>query len=196
MKNQRNGRMQKICVLAGVSLLVVAIGVMVFWQWSIRTSAQKAEYYVNTLRTMIPEPQGAAPEERRDNTMSTLSLDGIDFVGLLEIPRYGSALPVCADWGTPSEYPCQFYGSVYDRTLQIGGTSQKGQYDFYREISVGDAIYFTDMEGNRYAYSVTAVEYEKSADQAALQRKESSLTLFIKNIYALEYIIVFCDVLS
>ena len=196
MKNQINGRMQKICVLAGVSLLVVAIGVMVFWQWSIRTSAEKAEYYVKTLRTMIPEPQGAAPEERRDNTMSTLSLDGIDFVGLLEIPRYGSALPVCADWGTPSEYPCQFYGSVYDRTLQIGGTSQKGQYDFYREISVGDAIYFTDMEGNRYAYSVTAVEYEKSADQAALQRKESSLTLFIKNIYALEYIIVFCDVLN
>ena len=196
MKNQINGRMQKICILAGVCLLVVAIGVLIFWQWSIHTSAEKAEYYVNTLRTLMPEPQGAVPEERRDNTMSTLSMDGIDFVGLLEIPRYGSVLPVCAGWGTPSKYPCQFYGSIYDRTMQIGGTSQKGQYDFYREISVGDAIYFTDMEGNRYAYSVTDVRYEKSADQTALQKKDASLTLFIKNIYALDYIIIFCDVLS
>lgn len=196
MKNQIIGRMQKICIWAGVCLLIIAIGVLIFWQWHIYTSAGKAEYYVNMLHALIPEPQGAVPEERRDNTMATLSIDGIDFVGLLEIPRYNSALPVCAEWGTPSKYPCQFYGSIYDRTMQIGGTSQKGQYDFYREISVGDAIYFTDAEGNRYTYSVTDVRYEKSADQSALQRKESSLTLFIKNVYALEYVIVFCDVLN
>jgi len=52
------------------------------------------------------------------------------------------------------------------------------------------------MEGNRYAYSVTDVRYEKNANHAALQRKESSLTLFIKNVYALEYIIIFCDILN
>ena len=196
MKNQINGRMQNICILVGACLLIVAIGVLIFWQWSIHTSVEKAECYVNTLRTLMPEPQSAVPEERRDNTMSTLSIDGIDFVGLLEIPRYGSVLPVCADWGTPGKYPCQFYGSIYDRTMQIGGTSQKGQYDFYREISVGDAVCFTDMEGNCYAYAVTDVRYEKSADQTALQKKDASLTLFIKNIYALEYIIIFCDVLS
>lgn len=196
MKKPMNGRLQKICILAGACLLAVAAGALILWQWRIHDSAEKAEYYVNTLRALLPEPQDAVPEERRNNTMSTLSVDGIDFVGLLEIPRYGSALPVCAHWGTPSKYPCQFFGSIYDRTMQIGGTSQKGQYDFYREISVGDTICFTDMEGSRYTYSVTDVRYEKSADQAALQRKESALTLFIKNVYAFEYIIVFCDVLS
>lgn len=196
MKNPMNGRLQKICIPVGVCLLVVAMGVLIFWQWRIYASAQQAEYYVSTLRALLPAPQGAVPEERRDNTMSTLSIDGIDFVGLLEIPRYGSALPVCAHWGTPSKYPCQFYGSIYDRTMQIGATTQKGQYDFYREISVGDAVCFTDMEGNRYTYSVTDVRYAKSADQAALQREDASLTLFIKNVYAFEYIIIFCDVPS
>ena len=196
MKNPINGRLQKICILTGVCLLVVAMGILVFWQWSIHHSAAKANYYVTALHAVIPTPQSAVPEERRDNTMSTLSIDGIDFVGLLEIPRYGSALPVCANWGTPAKYPCQFYGSIYDRTMQIGGTSQAGQYDFYREISVGDAVYFTDMEGNRFAYSVTDVRYEKSANQAALQREEASLTLFVKNVYAFEYIIIFCDVVS
>ena len=196
MKSQKNGRIQNICILTGACLLMIAIGVLLFWQWGICTSGENAEYYLHTIRALIPEPQGAVPEARRDNTMATLSIDGTDFVGLLEIPRYGSALPVCADWGTPSRYPCQFSGSIYDRTMQIGGTSQKGQYDFYREISVGDSVYFTDMEGNRYAYCVTDVRYEKSADQTALRREESALTLFIKNVYAFEYIIVFCDVFS
>jgi len=195
MKNQINGRISKSCILTGVCLLVVAIGVLIVWQWSIHTYAEKAEYYVNTLRTLIPEPQGAIPEERRDNTMSTLSIDGIDFVGLLEIPCYGFVLPVCGDWETPDQYPCQFDGSIYNRTMQIGGTSQKGQFDFYREISVGDVVYFTDMEGNRYAYAVKDIQYEKSANQTALQKKDSALTLFIKNIYALDYIIIFCDIL-
>lgn len=188
-----NGSLHTICISVGVCLLVVAVGILFFWQWSLYDAGEKAEYYATTLGTLIPQPQGAVPEERRDNTMPALSVDGIDFVGLLEMPRYGSVLPVCADGGALAKYPCQFYGSIYDRTMQIRATSQKGQYDFYREISVGDAVYFTDMEGNRFAYSVTDVRYEKSIDQAALQQKDAALTLFIKNVYAFEYILVFCD---
>ena len=190
---QRN-MLQKLFLLTGIGLFVAAAVVLIVWQGGIRSSAETAAAYVHTLRTLLPEPQGAVPEERSDNTMPVLSLEETDFVGILEIPRYGSALPVCGAWGQVSKYPCRFSGSVYDRTMQIGGTSQKGQYDFYREISVGDAVFFTDMAGNRYAYAVEDVRYEKHADQAALERQEAALTLFIKNVYAFEYIIIFCDV--
>lgn len=196
MRKQKRGTVRRICVLAGIGLMVAAAAVLIYWQWSIRVAERQAEAYVHTLRTLLPEPQGAVPEPRRDNAMPVLSLEGTDFVGILELPRHGSALPVCADWGQPSQYPCRFSGSVYDGSIQIGGTSQKGQYDFYREISVGDQLYFTDMEGNRYAYAVTDLRYEKHADQSALGRKGAALTLFVKNVYAFEYIVIFCDVLS
>jgi hypothetical protein len=191
----KNGfTIQKICVLVGVCLLVGAVVILVLWRWNISSSEKQAQYYVNTLQAIIPKQQNAVPEERRDNTMSVLSVDEIDFVGIVELPRYESALPVCADWGKTSQYPCRFSGSIYDGTMQIGATTQKGQYDFYRELSAGDTVHYTDVEGNRYTFRITSLCYEKHVDQAALQQKESALTLFVKNIYSFEYLIVFCDV--
>lgn len=196
MRNKKNHRVRKALVIVGACLLGAAIVLLLVWQWNIQAARQKAEACVRMIRERIPEPQGAVLEARRDNTMATLSVDGTDFVGLLEIPKYDSVLPVCDDWGSPAKYPCRFSGSVYDRTMQIGGTSQKGQYDFYRELSVGDTVFFTDMEGNRFSYAVTDIRYEKNADRSTLQRGEAALTLFIKNVYAFEYIIISCDALN
>lgn len=179
-----------IGIVLVLCLLLIA-AMLIYRQWKMPVST---EAYVQRLRNCIPESQGSALEERRDNTMPVFSLDGVDFVGILEIPRYDSAQPVCATWGSRYAFPCRSGGSIYTRTLQIGGTSQKGQYDFFREISVGDAVYFTDMEGNRYSFTVSDLRYEKRADQAALQRNDVPLTLFIKNVYAFEYLIVFCDI--
>lgn len=190
----KNGfTIQKICILVGACLLIGAIVILALWRWNINNSEKRAQYYVDTLRALIPEPQNAALEERRDNTMSVLSVDGTDFVGIVELPHYASALPVCADWGKTSKYPCRFSGSIYDGTMQIGATTQKGQYDFYREFSVGDTVIYTDVEGNKYTFTITSLRYEKHADQAALQQEEAPLTLFIKNIYSFEYLIVFCN---
>jgi sortase A len=196
MMKPRKLPIDKLFVLIGIAMIAVAAIVLISWQWGIHASQRKVESYVHTIRTLIPEPQGAVLEERRDNTMSVLSVEGTNFSGILEMPRFGSALPVCADWGEVAKYPCCLSGSVYDRTIQIGGTTQRGQYDFYREISVGDAVFFTDMEGNRFSYEVVSVRYEKHADQNALQKEDADLTLFIKNTYAFEYIVIFCNALG
>ncbi len=196
MEKQTSRNLYRLCLLSGICLLVGAAVVLTAWFWTVHASRQKAADYVSTIRTLIPEPQSAVPEERRDNTMAVLSIRGTNFMGILEMPGYGSALPVCAQWGSVTKYPCCLSGSVYDRTLQIGGTSQKGQYDFFRRISVGDPVFFTDMEGNRFSYEVTDIRYEKRADQAALRQKDAALTLFVKNVYAFEYMIIFCNPLG
>lgn len=195
MKNKTKPAAGRFFFLTGIALLAAAAVLLIFWQWGIRAWDEKTDAYVHTIRTIIPEPQGAAIEYRRDDTMPALALDGTDFIGILEMPLYDSALPVSNSWGQSERYPCRFSGSIYDGTMQIGATSQAGQYEFFREISVGDPIYFTDMEGNRYAYEVKNLRYEKHADEAALMREDAALTLFIKNVYAFEYIIVFCDTL-
>lgn len=185
---------KKICLWVGIGLLIAAAVALLFQQWNIRSWEKKTANYCSAITTRIPTPQSAVPEARSNNAMPTLSIDGTDFVGILEMPHYGSSLPVGAAWGKVSHFPCLFDGSVYDRTLQIGATSQAGQFDFYREICVGDSLFFTDMEGNRYEYTVTFLRYVNHADQAALDQVDAGLTLFIKNIYGFDYLIVSCDI--
>ena len=196
MKQESAVVIRKICIWVGVCLLIVAMATLALWRWNIDRSEKRSQYYVDTLQALIPQPQNAVPEERRDNTMSVLSVDGTDFAGVIELPRYESVLPVCADWGKASQYPCRFSGSIYDRTIQIGATTQKGQYDFYRDLSIGDTLIFTDMEGNRFSYEITNIKYAKNADRSTLESENSALTLFVKNVYGFEYIIIYCDTLN
>lgn len=192
MKQQ--GIFPRLLLVAGSILAVITILSLLLWQTNLLASHQQAADYVNLIKTLIPEPQGAALEERTNNDMPVLSLDGTDYIGILEMPRYNSALPVCGDWSRYARFPGCYLGNVYEGSLQIGGTSRKGQYDFFREISVGDAVYFTDMTGNYYQYTVRNIRYAQHADQQIIKNEDAALTLFIKNIYAFEYILVFCDI--
>ena len=99
MKDRKRSGFRRLCLLAGIGLLIAAAVLLVSWQRGIYTSAKRAEAYVQTIRTLIPEPQGAVLAERGNNAMPVLSVEGTDFVGILELPGHGSALPVCADWG-------------------------------------------------------------------------------------------------
>ena len=196
MKIRSKLSIRKLCLLIGIGLLAGAVITLVVWQWNINASRDMSQNYVQKLRTIMPEPINATLEARRDNALPVLSIDGTDFVGIVEMPRYNLSLPICADWGQNSDLPCLFNGSIYNSTLQIGATSQKGQFDFYREISVGDQILFYDMEGNRYILEITGLKYEDHIDQTTLQKEDAAMTLFIKNMYAFEYLVIYCNAVS
>ena len=87
MKKQKISAIHKILFVAGIGVLIAAVILLFFWQYGFRFSDEKAEAYVHTIRTLIPEPQGAVPEERSNNIMPILSLAGTDFVGILEGQR-------------------------------------------------------------------------------------------------------------
>ena len=187
---------RKIAVIIGAVLVVLGLLLFVGFEINIETAIKQNAKDLISIKTLLPKEQGAVLEEKSDNNMPILSVNETDFIGILRMPKYQLELPVCAHFGAIYNHPCLFDGSIYDRTIQIGGSSQKGQFDFYREISIGDNLTFTDALGNSYTYAVTNLYYEKNASPTTITKKNADLTLFIKNIYAFEYLIVCCDVLS
>ena len=185
-------KIYKICLWAGACFLTVAMAALLLWQWNIHRAKKDMAETVTTLRELMPQPQNAVAEPKRDNTMAVLELDGCDYIGILEIPRFESVLPVQAQWDSLTVSPCRYDGNVYEGTLQIGATTQSGQYDFYRELSIGDGVYFTDVTGNRYGYTIADLGYTDHADGETLKKYQGDLTIFIKNIYARNYLILTC----
>ena len=113
MKKPIRSKFQRFLIPIGAFLILSATVVLIFWQANINVSESRRERYVNEILSLIPQQQNAYPEERRDNTMSALSLDGTDFVGLIEMPLFNSILPVCGKWGNSGKYPSRFYGSIF-----------------------------------------------------------------------------------
>lgn len=186
--------MRKKGILLGIILLVGAIGLELFWQFSIQNHAKNADRLVQTIQELLPKVTNGVSEERMNLIMPSMEVDGVNFVGLLEIPAYGIDLPIYEKWdkNRVEQYSCRYIGTMYNGSLVIGGSDNKGQLDCMKIITNGDYVYVTDMTGLRYCYEVVAVEYTKDVSTENLAKDEYDLTLFARSTYGLDYILIRC----
>lgn len=114
--------------------------------------------------------------------MAAVEIDGIDVIGLLELPGRGIKLPVSAEWDSSEQSfrPARFMGSVYDGTLIVGGRSEDGNFDFIDQLDAGEELTFTDMIGRVFRYMVRKICHADNARAETLADTESALTLFVK----------------
>ncbi len=194
MNKLKKVSLRTVCLVIGCILVIGALTTMVWWQVSANIFADRINGYLDTITKLMPPTQSAVLENRTDNRMPSLSVDNNDFIGILEFQEAGCSFPVGGNWGKSNQFPCHYYGSIYDGSLVIGATNQRGQLAFAKDLSVGDTIFLSDMTGNRYRYSVSDIVYRDHANNDVLISESDDLTLFIKNIYAFEYIIVKCNV--
>lgn len=186
--------MKRIFLILGIVLLVAAVAAVVIWQSSITLAEKKCRETVDRLYDLMPEVKPAGWDDRVELGMPMLEVDGENYVGILEVLKYDSVLPVAAQWepGRVSKHPHRYTGSVYDGTLIIGGSDNAGQFDFMKLITQGDTVQFTDVTGGRYTYRVTAIERTKDVSYENL-KSQGALVLFARSTYALDYTVVRCE---
>lgn len=184
-----------ICVLLGVALLLGAVVMLGTQGTSTNHGARDTQMILEKAQALIPQPVSRVPQERGNNTMAAIQIDGINVVGILEAPQYGRTLPVASTWdtGLVSSMPCRFAGSIYDQTLIIGAVDGEGQLSFAAQMEVGDTILLTDMEGGRYTYRVAAIHHAKHATLEKLQSGDYAMTLFVKDSKTSEYLLIRCQ---
>jgi len=181
--------------LLGICLILSGACLLLFLQLRAYMAENFAKAVVSQLEALLPERSMGVPEIYADSAMPVLDLDGKDFSGLLDVPAFGITLPVGSVWDTGKLgfYPCRFWGSVNDNSLVIGGTDQKGQFDFCDIIDLGTIVTVTDMTGAEFTYSVSRVDRAKHADADWLCSEDYDLTLFARANFSLEYIAVRCS---
>lgn len=125
--------------------------------------AQKPHYQLN--------PEMGMPEKE---------IDGIAYIGMLELTTLDLRLPVISS--TTGSYlqiaPCRFSGSAYLNNLVIGAHNYADHFGRIGDLSYGDLIHLTDMDGNVFSYQVVDIEILQPEQAEALCAGEWPLTLY------------------
>ncbi len=151
----------------------------------------------------LPAEEAAAPEEielpdyvlNPQMEMPVTEMDGIGYIGTLRIPALELELPVISEWSYPNLKiaPCRYLGSAYLNTLVIAAHNYQSHFGTLKNLSEGDAVTFTDMDGNLFCYEVTALETLPPTAIAEMTVSDYDLTLFTCTLGGANRVTVRCD---
>ena len=127
--------------------------------------------------------------------MPTVEIDGVEYIGTLEIPAFELTLPVVSQWSDASLKlaPCRYTGSAYLDNLIIAGHNYKRHFARLGELAVGDEVLFTDMDGNLFSYQVSELEQLAGTAVEEMQAGDWELTLFTCTIGGKARVTVRCE---
>ena len=150
-------------------MALIVIAVLGFAVWRIVSNNQgssRSEIVMAKLENIIPNlgvDTGESAGTGRD-PLAAVSVDGIDIVGVLEIPALSINAPVTSQSDHEEFFASWLSGSPVQGHFQVLG----GRDDLFRRLSKlkpGDRVYFTDVDGVRYRYEVTTQYHLKKWDE-------------------------------
>ena len=195
MKSRIKKKLSFILGTVGILLIISAVSIGIIEKISERRSAENVKVICDELISLLPEITDGISEEMRDLRMPSLQLDGIDYIGVINVPAFDKELPVSNIWNKNkvSSYPCRYTGSLYDGSLIIGGSSADGQFDFVKDIMIGEKLHFTDTRGLRYSLVVSDIRQTKDVSGESLKKRKGDLILFARNPFAFDYTVICCS---
>ncbi len=133
--------------------------------------------------------------EAETGDMPVVDVDGHSFIGTVQVPSLGLLLPVQSEWSQENaKYAvCRYKGSVYENDLIIAGHNYVEHFGTLNQLSTGDEIIVTDMNGKSFYFMVTNIETLGSYDVEEMEAGEWDLTLFTCTIGGANRVTVRCE---
>lgn len=113
-------------------------------------------------------------------SMKSVQIGGNDYIGYLSIPDLNLDLPVMAEWSYPRLRiaPCRYTGALQTDNLVIAAHNYARHFGSLSKLSMGDKVYFFDVEGIIWVYEVATIDTLGSTDVVEMTSGEYPLTLF------------------
>ncbi len=130
--------------------------------------------------------------------MSTININGYDYIGTISIPAINIDLPVLDTWdyNRLNIAPCLYYGSIYTNNMIICGHSYKKHFKYLSNLKQGDYVIFTDVLNNKYVYEVeeTLILSKTSVDE--MINNDFDLTLYTCTSDGINRITIRCNMIN
>ena len=143
-----------------------------------------------------------APGEETDEAEDpVIELDGQYYMGLISLPSVEQEFPVIRGWSYPNlnVAPCRYAGSRIGRDLIICAHNYSGYFDRLQELTSGDSVIFTDINGRSFEYVVSYTELINGWDSPSMLRggvTDWDLTLFTCTWSGYSRVTVRCELMD
>ena len=196
-------------ILLGLLLLAGAAGLTGYNLWSQQRASEIAQAALDALVTQIPaeplpelenSPLKVIPDYilNPEMEMPVEEVEGVAYIGHLEIPALGLDLPIISETTYPNlrKAPCRFTGSAYLDDLVIGAHNYASHFGNISSLSQGDTVTFTYMDGNVFSYQVVDFEVLQPSQDEELCSGEWDLSLYTCTFGGRTRITVRCEKLE
>ena len=203
-------RKGKIPILLGLLLLAAALFLTAANLYEGIQAEQASGRAADRLEERIPEGMqteepagGKDPRETEipdyvlnpEMEMPEEEVDGVPYIGMLRIPALTLELPVISGWSYPNLRiaPCRYGGSAYQDDLVIAAHNYLCHFGTLQNLQQGDAVTFTDVDGNIFSYEVAVIEVLEPTAIEEMLSGEYDLTLFTCTLGGASRVTVRCD---
>lgn len=179
-------RRYKILIGVGLLLIAAALALVAYNIADAQRAAKSAAQALEALEQASPAVSAAEPDAvpayvaDPDMEMPTVTVEGNDYIGQLDIDALGLSLPVISEWSYPAlkVAPCRYTGSAYQDNMIIAAHNYSSHFGRLSQLSAGDAVRFTDVDGNVFTYTVSQIEDLPGTAIEEMQAGDWDLTLF------------------
>ena len=179
-----------LCLLAALGLTIWNLHTASRAQTAAATAVQQLEPLLRAPAQQVsaeaPDASGPAEPELPDYllnpgmAMPVVVVDGVAYIGILEIPALELTLPVTGEWSYDRLKIAlsRYAGSAYLDNLVVMGHNYPAFFKNLGDLRPGDEICFTDADGNVFSYTVADLEQLRAVQVEDMITGDWDLTLF------------------
>lgn len=184
-------------MILGAAFVLAALSLFLWNQNEDRQAGASAESILPEVIAQIG-PAGGDGADPYDPAMTEKIIDGYAYIGYLTLPSLDLELPVMAEWDYSrlQTAPCRYAGSAKTDDLVIAAHNYSSHFGQIQNLSPGDSVIFTDMDGMVSHYTVEGLELLKPADVAEMTAGDYDLTLFTCNYSGQSRVTVRCSMIQ
>lgn len=177
----------KLLMTIGLLLIAAAFLLMVYNIWESKKAENMSEEILNQIKDGQDENVSSDDADEKplyeiypDMEMPVLTIDGVDYIGILTVPSLGLELPVAGNWSYPNlrRSPCRYKGSAYSNDMIIAGHNYSRHFGGLKNLAIGEEISFRDVDGHIFQYQVDDIETISGTAVEDMDAGEWDMTLF------------------
>lgn len=185
----------------GILCLLAAFCLTAYNIWSDAQAGETADSALQQMKQFQEDTVNPSEEEIPDYIlnsemdMPTQEIDGQDYIGTLVIESLGLSLPIISEWSYPRLRiaPCRYAGSAYLDNMVIAAHNYKSHFGRLKNLSQGDTVTFTDIDGNVFNYQVVEIETLPPYSIQEMTSGDWDLTLFTCTIGGQARVAIRCE---